>query len=86
VLRYIGRLKYRVMRLSGYVTLLNTAILIAGFGFKWWYSLAFIGIALAYLFEKKHGIPGEMDVAWKNSAEWQQYKREFSQFRKEMLR
>jgi hypothetical protein len=37
---------------------------------------------VAYIFEKRHGIPGELDVAWKNSAEWQQFRKEWDEFRK----
>ena len=80
-LRYLGQFKYRAMRLAPYNTIFQTAILI-GFGWKWWYIFLFVGMIVAYIFEKRHGIPGELDVAWKNSAEWQQFRKEWDEFRK----
>ena len=82
VLRGIARMKYRVMRLSGYITVLNTVILIFGFGWKWWYLPALCFVVVAYLFEKKHGIAGEMDVAYSQSREWQELKQKIDDLSK----
>jgi hypothetical protein len=84
MLRRLARLKYRMMRLSGYITILNTVILIFGFGWKWWYLPCLALVILAYLFEQRHGIAGEMDVAWKNSAEWQKFRGEWDAFTKNL--
>ena len=81
ILRYVGRLKYKVMRLGGYVALFNTTILIVGFGWKWWYLLAFLGMAAAYYFEIKYAIPAEQDVSWKASKEWTDFRKEWDEFR-----
>ena len=77
LLRSLGQFKYRAMRMSAYITVFNTVLLVVALGWRWWYLLAVAGIVLAYFFEKKHGIPGEMDVAWRASKEWQDYREKF---------
>lgn len=80
-LRLFGQFKYRAMRLSGYVTIFNTVLLVLALGWRWWYIVAFLGFVILYIFEKKYGIPGELDVAWKNAKEWQEFKEQWEEFR-----
>lgn len=84
LLRLFGQFKYRAMRLSGYVTIFNTLLLVLALGWRWWYVLVFALFVILYLFEKKYGIPGELDVAWKNSKEWQEFKLKDEEFKKEV--
>lgn len=77
ILNRIARIKYKALRLSTYITLFNTVVLVAGFGWKWWYILVVPCILGAYWFEGKYGISGEMSVAWNNSKEWKEFKSKF---------
>jgi hypothetical protein len=79
-LQRLARIKYRLIRVTPYINAFQTAILI-GFGWKWWYVLLFVGGVAAYFFEKRYGLAGEMNEAWKSSAEWQQFRREWDEFR-----
>jgi hypothetical protein len=81
LLRALGQFKYRAMRLAGYVTIFNTVLLVVALGWRWWYLLAVAGIVIAYFFEKKYAIPGEQDVGWGASSEWQKFKAEWQEFR-----
>lgn len=79
LLRALGQFKYRAMRMSAYVTVFNTVLLVVALGWRWWYLIALAAFVVLYFFEKKHGIPGEMDVAWKSSREWQEFKAKFEE-------
>lgn len=77
----IGRAKYRIVRLFPYLTIYNLIILIDLNGFRWWY-LVLIPVAIfVYWFETCYGIRSELDVAWNNSNEWQEFKKEFNEWR-----
>lgn len=84
ILSYIARVKYRALRLSHYITIFNTVVLVTGFGWKWWYILFVFGAMLAYWFEVKHGVKGEMDVAWGSSAEWRKFREEFDELKRNL--
>jgi len=81
ILRRLAKLKYRVLRVNPYVQFFNTALLLALTGWKWWYALAVCGLLVAFWFEKKYGLPGEMDVAWKSSPEWTRFMAEWDEFK-----
>lgn len=79
ILNRIARIKYKALRLSTYITLFNTVVLITGFGWKWWYLGIVPLVILAYWFESKYGISGEVDVSWGNSSEWREFKKRFNE-------
>jgi hypothetical protein len=64
-----------------YVQLFNTGLLIWIAGWTWWYLALVPVLGTLYYFETKFGIPGELDVAWKSSKEWQEFKRDFYELR-----
>lgn len=76
-LYYLGRAKYKFIRVVAYLGIYNALMLTYMAGWHWWYLLLpFIGGAV-YYFEVKFGIPGETEVSWKACKEWQEYKRDF---------
>lgn len=86
MLRRIARLKFRLMRVNPYVQMFNTGLLLIIAGWRWWYVLAGVGFLAAYLFEKKYGVKGEMDVTWQNSEVWTKYEERFDEIHKAILR
>jgi len=73
----IARTKYRLSRMSSIVGLSNSIILIAGFGWHWWYIFLLIMIVAIYIFEQMWGISGEQEVTWGANKEWQTFKKDF---------
>lgn len=76
-LNYLGRAKYKLIRVIAYVQLVNLALLIQLNGFHLWYVFLIPVFLLVYWFELKFGIPGETEVSWKSCKEWQDFKEDF---------
>lgn len=86
MLRRLAQIKFKLMRVNPYIQFFNTVVLLSLAGWQDWYLLAVAGVVAAYLFEKRHGIAGEMDMTWRNSDEWHKFKVEWTEIRRLLLR
>ena len=84
MLRRLGSAKYKIVRVFAYIAIVNLAILVQVNGWQWWYLVVPPIFGLLYWFESRYGIPGELDIAWAKSREWQEYKIEFQELQNEV--
>lgn len=85
LLRSLGSIKYKLIRVIAYLQLFNAGMLMVIAGWKWWYILLLPIGWLIFHFESKFGIPGELDVAWKSSAAWTNYEKKFDELYKKVM-
>jgi len=89
LLNYLGRVKTRASRMAIYYQFFQLAMTIyiaAQVGFNWWLLLLAIpGFVIVYLFEVRHGITAEMDIVWRASTEWNEFKKKDEEFKKHLL-
>lgn len=88
-LKYFGRVKTRMARMAIYYTIFQLCLslfIAAQVGLNWWMVLIALPVFLvAYLFEVKFGITAEMDIVWRASSEWKEFKSQDAEFKKYVM-